>query len=133
MEWQLAHHPRNVETVRSLSFNGPGYNAHAGIVTIGPDQVMFQIKKTFDYLEYPAACRGHKTDGVFPVESRSITPQGGKAAALPLTALFDREPLPALQGVLSCGISCPLRPYADLLPHIQALLILKSNRTRGNR
>ncbi len=31
----------------------------------------------------PAACRGHKTDGVSPVESRSITPQGGEAVALP--------------------------------------------------
>ena len=82
MEWQLAHHPRNVETVQSLSFTGLGYNAHAGTVTIGPDQVMFQIKKTFDYLGYPAACRGHKTDGVSPVKSRSITPQGGEAVAL---------------------------------------------------
>ncbi len=31
----------------------------------------------------PAACRGHKTDGVSPVESRSITPQGEEAVALP--------------------------------------------------
>ncbi len=31
----------------------------------------------------PVACRGHKADGVSPVESRSITPQGGEAATLP--------------------------------------------------
>jgi len=31
----------------------------------------------------PAACRGHMTDGGSPVESRSITPQGGEALALP--------------------------------------------------
>ena len=37
MEWQLVHHPRNVESVQSLSFTGLGYNAHAGTVTIGPD------------------------------------------------------------------------------------------------
>ncbi len=27
----------------------------------------------------PASCGGHKTDGVSPVELRSITPQGGEA------------------------------------------------------
>ncbi len=32
---------------------------------------------------YPAARRGHITDGVSPAESRSITPQEGEAAALP--------------------------------------------------
>ncbi len=31
----------------------------------------------------PAACRGHKADGISPVESRSVTPQGGEALALP--------------------------------------------------
>ncbi len=31
----------------------------------------------------PAACRGHETDGVPPVESRFIIPQGGEAVALP--------------------------------------------------
>ncbi len=31
----------------------------------------------------PVTCRGHKTDGVSPVESRSITPQEGDAVALP--------------------------------------------------
>jgi len=36
----------------------------------------------------PASLGGHKADGVSPVESRSITPQGGEAAALP----FDRTP-----------------------------------------
>ena len=34
-------------------------------------------------LDNPAACRGHKTDVVSPVESRSITPQGGESVALP--------------------------------------------------
>jgi hypothetical protein len=38
-------------------------------------------KEEFDY--YPAALRRHITDGVSPVESRSITPQGGEAVALP--------------------------------------------------
>ncbi len=32
----------------------------------------------------PAACRRHETDGVSPVESRSITPQGGEAVEVPL-------------------------------------------------
>ena len=38
---------------------------------------------SFKLLGNPAACRGHKTDGISPVESRSITPQGGELVALP--------------------------------------------------
>ncbi len=36
-----------------------------------------------DYKGYPTACRGHSTDGGSLLESQSITPQGGEAAALP--------------------------------------------------
>ncbi len=36
-----------------------------------------------EIISMPAACRGHITDGVSPVESRSITPQGREAVALP--------------------------------------------------
>jgi len=54
------------------------------------------VMLAFLLLGDPAACRGHKvvrqahhpehgrrTDGVSPVELRSITPQGGEAVALP--------------------------------------------------
>ena len=41
----------------------------------------------------PAACRGHKTDGVSPVESRSITPQGGEAVALPFGRARGSNPV----------------------------------------
>ncbi len=41
----------------------------------------------------PAACRGHETDGVSPVESRSITPQGGEAVALSFGRPRDSNPV----------------------------------------
>ncbi|MCZ6451886.1 MAG: hypothetical protein O6918_13625, partial [Deltaproteobacteria bacterium] len=48
------------------------------------DRTRKQIRvHPYRFLGNPAACRGHKTDGVSPVESRSITPQGGEAVALP--------------------------------------------------
>jgi hypothetical protein len=58
MEWQLVHHPRNVESVQSLSFTGLGYNAHAGTVTIGPGQVMFQIKRILIIWDTPRLAAG---------------------------------------------------------------------------
>ncbi len=45
--------------------------------------ILYGEQNIFYILGIPAACRGHKTDGVSPVESRSITPQGGEAVALP--------------------------------------------------
>jgi len=41
----------------------------------------------------PAACRGHNTDGVSPVESWSITPQGGEAVALPFGRARGSNPV----------------------------------------
>jgi hypothetical protein len=49
--------------------------------------------RIYRLLGNPAACRGHKTDGVSPVESRSITPQGGEAAALPFGQLRGSNPV----------------------------------------
>ena len=40
----------------------------------------------------PAACRGHKTDGVSPVESRSITPQGGRSGSSSLWSTTGFKP-----------------------------------------
>ncbi len=47
-------------------------------------------KEKYDY--YPAARRGYFTDGVSPVESRSITPQGGVVVALPFGRPRDSKP-----------------------------------------
>ncbi len=46
-----------------------------------------------DYIGYPAACRGHITDGVSHVESRSIPPQGGESVALPFGRPLGSNPV----------------------------------------